>query len=161
MHLANSLHGGVQQLRKCRGGVRQTLSNRSKGGKPFLQKRWRRGMGGGGVQINEKNTYVILERPLWIVKLAMLNFFSPCRVHLKTCYGCVLDVIVFVFIVISSFVVYFLLEMCPYTVHLPPVFSFFWVPRFSNNFRKAFPYWYEYIVFFMNNLLIRGKHFLY
>ena len=116
---------------------------------------------GGWVQINEKNTYVILERPLWIVKLAMLNFFSPCRVHLKTCYGCVLDVIVFVFIVISSFVVYFLLEMCPYTVHLPPVFSFFWVPRFSNNFRKAFPYWYEYIVFFMNNLLIRGKHFLY
>ena len=78
-----------------------------------------------GVQINEKNTYVILERSQWIVKLAMLNFFSYCRVHLKTCYGYVLDVIVFVFIVISSFVVYFLLEMCPYKGHLPPVFLFF------------------------------------
>ena len=80
------------------------------------------------------------------------NFFSPCRVHLKTCYGCVLDVIDFVFIVISSVVVNFLLEMCPYKEHLPPVFSFYWVLRFSNIFRKAFPYWYEYIVFFMNNL---------
>ena len=58
-------------------------------------------------------------------KTSNVKLFSPCRVHFKTCYGCVLDVIVFRFIVISSFVVYFLLEMCPYTVHLPSVFSFF------------------------------------
>ena len=30
---------------------------------------------GGGVQIDEKNTYVILERHLWIVELAMLILF--------------------------------------------------------------------------------------
>ena len=63
---------GVQKLRKCLGGFGQTLANGLKRGKALIKKRGPRGVG-VGVEINEKNTYVILERLLWIKNIPQLT----------------------------------------------------------------------------------------
>ena len=58
------------------GGVRQTLTNNSKKGKSLIEKTRNADEGGGG-QIDEKSTYVIVERPLKHLFVIVLNF-SVC-----------------------------------------------------------------------------------